>query len=122
LRKLQGRVFSEGTKEYGEAFETYIMHELTSARDYGLIGQLAFWRSTSGFEVDFLIEDLVAVEVKAKKNVSADDLKSLKALAEEKRFKRYICVALEERPRRVGEIDIVPYQDFLSLLWDKRLV
>ena len=123
LRKLQGRIFSQGTKEYGEAFETYIMHELTSAHDYGLLsGELAFWRSTSGFEVDFLIGDHTAIEVKAKKNVSTDDLKSLKALAEEKKFKRYICVSLEERPRKAGDIDILPYRNFLSKLWDKKFI
>lgn len=119
LRKLQGRIFSEGTKEYGEAFETYIMHELMSAHDYGFIGDLAFWRSTSGFEVDFLIGDHTAIEVKAKGNVSAHDLKSLKALAEEKKFKHYVCVSLEPRVRRVGDVDILPYHDFLLKLWNK---
>ncbi len=123
LRKLQGRRdFSEGTKEYGEAFETYIMHELISARDYGLIENLAFWRSTSGFEVDFLIDGHTAIEVKAKKNVSLEDIKSLKKLAEEEKFKRFICVSLEERERRVGEIHILPYNDFLLKLWNKKFV
>ena len=123
LRKLQGRVFNEGTKEYGEAFETYMMHELMSARDYGLVsGEMAFWRSTSGFEVDFLIGDHTAIEVKAKKNVSADDLKSLKALAEERKFKRYLCVSLEKVPRKVGDIAILPYRDFLEKLWNKEFI
>ena len=31
---LQGREFRPGTPEFGEAFETYVMHELTSCRDY----------------------------------------------------------------------------------------
>ncbi|MCG2711627.1 MAG: AAA family ATPase, partial [Candidatus Omnitrophica bacterium] len=80
LRKLQGRrMFSEGTKEYGEAFETYVMHELICARDYGLIEDIAFWRSTSGFEVDFLIGGHTAIEVKAKTNISTEDLKPLRA-------------------------------------------
>jgi len=122
LRKLQGRIFSEGTKEYGEAFETYIMHELVSARDYGLIEDLTFWRSTSGFEVDFLIGDSTAIEVKAKRNVSAKDLKSLKAFAEEKKFKHFICVSLEERARRIGNIDILPYKDFFLKLWNKKFI
>jgi uncharacterized protein len=123
LRKLQGRVFNEGTKEYGEAFETYIMHELISARDYGLVsGQMAFWRSTSGFEVDFLIGEHTAIEVKAKKKVSPDDLKSLKALAEEKKFKQYLCVSLERVPRKVGDIVILPYCDFLEQLWNKNFL
>jgi predicted AAA+ superfamily ATPase len=122
LRKLQGRVFSEGTKEYGEAFETYIMHELICARDYGLIEDIAFWRSASGFEVDFLIGNHTAIEVKAKTHISSEDLKSLRALAEEKKFKRYVCVSLEARARRIGDIYILPYSDFLLNLWNKKFV
>ena len=79
---LQGRAFRPGTPEFGEAFETFLMHELVSHRDY-ISGQtLSYWRSTSGFEVDFIIGDHTAVEVKAKESVSPQDLKSLRALAE----------------------------------------
>jgi predicted AAA+ superfamily ATPase len=66
---LQGREFRPGTPEFSEALETYLMHELTSYRDYISGETLTYWRSTSGFEVDFIIEDHTAVEVKAKENV-----------------------------------------------------
>ena len=114
---LQGRVFAPGTPEFGEALETYLMHELVSHRDYRADEPLSFWRSTSGFEVDFLIGDHTAIEVKAKEHVTADDLKPLRALAQERRCKRYLCVCLEARPRRVGDVTILPLQDFLEALW-----
>ena len=114
---LQEREFRPGTPEFGEAFETFLMHELSSYVDYVSGESLGFWRSTSGFEVDFLLGDHTAVEVKAKANVSPQDLKSLKALAEEKKFKRYICVSLEPRPRKVEEISILPWKLFLEALW-----
>lgn len=114
---IQGRVFRPGTPELGEAFETYLMHELTSYRDY-LSGQpLSYWRSTSGFEVDFVISDHTAVEVKAKENLSLSDIKPLRALAEEKLLKRYICVSLEPRRRTIEGINILPVRDFLQELW-----
>ena len=87
---LQGRRFRPGTPDFGEALETYLMHELTSYSDYVSQESLSYWRSTTGFEVDFIGEDHTAVEVKAKENVSAQDLKSLRALAEEKQVKRYL--------------------------------
>ena len=65
----------------GEAFETCIMHELTCYRDYASGEPLSYWRSISGFEVDFIIGDHTAVEVKAKENIASSDLKSLNALA-----------------------------------------
>ena len=114
---LQEREFRPGTPEFGDAFETYLMHELSSYVDYVSSESLSFWRSTSGFEVDFLLGDHTAVEVKAKANVSLQDLKSLKALAEEKKFKRYICVSLEPRARQVGDISVLPWKSFLGALW-----
>lgn len=114
---LQGRPFLPGTPEFGEAFETFLMHELACHSDYVSGASLSFWRSTSGFEVDFIIGDHTAVEVKAKKNVSPQDLKSLRALGEEKQFKRYLCVCLEPRSREVDGIQILPFTEFLASLW-----
>lgn len=114
---LQGRKFRPGTPEFGEAFETYLLHELISFRDAQADEPLSFWRSASGFEVDFIIGDHTAIEVKAKENVSAADLKSLRAISEEKKFKRHLCVSLEPRARRLGEITLLPYAEFLEALW-----
>ena len=115
---LQEREFRAGTPEFGEAFETYLMHELKSYSDYISGEQLSYWRSTSGFEVDFIIGDHTALEVKAKKNLSPNDIKSLRMLAEEGKLKRYICVSMEPRMRKVDNIVILPYKEFLELLWN----
>jgi len=115
---LQGRTIRPGTPEYGEAFETYLAHELLSYRDYMSGDPVSFWRTTSGFEVDFILGDHTAVEVKAKDHVSPQDLKSLRALAEEKRMKRYLLVSFESRKRQVGEVTVLPWQIFLTELWN----
>lgn len=115
---LQGRRFAAGTPEYGEAFETYIAHELLAYRDYISGQSVSFWRSASGFEVDFILGDRTAIEVKAKRTVAMQDLKALTALSEEKKLKHYICVCLESRKRILGKIHILPYEEFLDALWD----
>lgn len=115
---LQGRLFRAATPEFGQAFETLIMHELLSYKDYLHDEPLGYWRSASGFEVDFIIGDHTAVEVKAKENVSDNDLKSLRVLAEEKKLKRYLCVSLEPRPRKLAGVTILPYTEFLGALWN----
>jgi predicted AAA+ superfamily ATPase len=97
--------------------KTYLMHELTSHSDYVSQESLSYWRSTSGFEVDFIIGDHTAIDVKAKENVSAQDIKSLRALAEEKKVKRYLCVSLETRARKVEGISVLPVTKFLGALW-----
>jgi predicted AAA+ superfamily ATPase len=119
---LQGRPFLPGTPEFGEAFETFIMHELSSWSDYASGELLSFWRSKSGFEVDFIIGDHTAIEVKAKENVSSQDIKSLRALREENKLKHFLCVCMEKRSRDVDGIKILPYTEFLTSLWEGKIV
>jgi uncharacterized protein len=114
---LQGREAQPGTPEYGAAVETLLMHELLSFVDYRTGEPLRYWRSASGYEVDFLLGDHTAIEVKAKPTIAPQDLWSLRALADEKRFKRLVCVGLHARPRRVEKIEVVPLTHFLEALW-----
>lgn len=55
--------------------------------------------------------------MKAKETVSPQDVKSLRALAEERKLKRYVCVSLGARPRRVDGLALVPVREFLDALW-----
>jgi predicted AAA+ superfamily ATPase len=116
---LQERQYRQGTPEYGQAVETYLFHELKSYVDYVSGEPLAFWKSKSGFEVDFILGDHTAIELKASENIGPNDLKSLKALAEERKLKRYLCVSMEARRRKVGEVTILPIHEFLNNLWDE---
>lgn len=103
--------------EFGDAFEAYMFHELKTFADYTSAGDLCYWRSTSGFEVDFILADTLAVEVKGKANVTSADLKGLRALMDEGKLKHHILVSLETRPRTVHGIRILPWQLFLEQLW-----
>jgi predicted AAA+ superfamily ATPase len=114
---LQGRAVKVGTPEFGPAFETWLLHELIAYRDYVSGEAVNYWRSTSGFEVDFILGDHTAVEVKATENVAPADLRSLRALAEEQTLQRFICVSMEPRPREVDGVSILPYREFLESLW-----
>jgi uncharacterized protein len=57
------------------------------------------------------------VAVTSPATVSPQDLKSLRAFAEERRLKRYLCVSLEPRTRTVGDVTVLPYHAFLKALW-----
>ena len=115
---LQGRRLQSGTPEFGQGFETWLFHELRSWIDYRSGEDLRYWRSTSGFEVDFILGDHTAIEVKCKANVGPGDLKALRALAEEEKLRRYLCVCLEPRRRWVGGMEVLPYAEFLAALWN----
>jgi predicted AAA+ superfamily ATPase len=114
---LQGREVRRGTPEFGPAFETWLLHELVCHRDHAGGPPIRHWRSASGYEVDFVLGDHTAIEVKAKENVAPRELRGLAALAEERSIKNPVCVSLDPRPRRVGGIRILPYGEFLDALW-----
>lgn len=123
VRHLQHRSgLSRRSPEFGEAFESYIFHELGTYIDYTEPVPLAYWRSTSNFEVDFVLADKTAIEVKAKEPVGERDLRGLRALKEEALLKHYVVVALEQRPRTVDGIRILPWQAFLGALWEGAFV
>ena len=120
-RHLQGRRgLAPGTVEYGSAFESFIFQEIKAYCDYHRLDTPGYWRSRSGFEVDFVFENL-AVEVKAKRTVGARDMKGLRALREECLLADYLLVSMEPRTRVVDGIRIVPWSAFLDELWSGRL-
>ena len=121
-RHLQGRAgLAPGTPEYGNAFESYVFQEIKAYCDYHRLQTPRYWRSKSGFEVDFVFER-VAVETKAKAVVGTRDLRGLRALREEGVFEHYILASMEPRPRLVDGIRILPWQVFIDELWDGALV
>jgi len=83
---------------------------------------LSFWRSKSGYEVDFLIGDKIAIEVKGTEMVVEKHLAGLKALGEEITLAKQIVVSLDARPRKVKGIHIIPVKTFLRQLWEGQIV
>lgn len=122
-RFLQGRRGLEmRSPEFGEAFEAYIHHEIKTYCDHKGGGDLCYWRSTSGFEVDFVINGKTAIEVKGKTNITRKDFKGLTAIKEEELLKNYILVTLEDTPQKDRDICILPWKDFITNLWQDAYV
>ncbi|MCM2324536.1 MAG: AAA family ATPase [Oligoflexia bacterium] len=126
VRKLQhlGEVRVK-SPNFGKAFESYLFHELKTYCDYKRVESLSYWRTQAGDEVDFILGDEVAIEVKAKATVDSSDLKGLRRLKEEKRLKRYFLVYAGPTPKRLQpdtEIEIVGYEEFLDRLWDGEIL
>ena len=113
-----------GTAEFGRLFEHFIFNEISAYLQYTEDDrQLSFWRSKNKQEVDFVIGDNLAVEVKAVEEVRDRDLKGLKALCEEISFPHRIVVSFEKKPRLTEQkILILPYGKFLKKLWNKELI
>jgi len=107
------------SEAFGKAFEHFIFQELAAHRHYsGLDYPIHYWRTASQLEVDFILGDHeVAVEVKATELADSRHWRGLKAFQEEYRVKKAIVVSLDSKPRRIGNIHILPWQTFLEQLW-----
>jgi len=122
VRHLQGRKgLAPGTPEYGESFESFIYQELAAYCSYNQLDPPTYWRSKSGFEVDFVFQGL-AIEVKAKTNVGIRDMRGLAALREEGITHRHLLVCMEPMQHRVGGIEVIHWEFFLDELWQGRLI
>jgi predicted AAA+ superfamily ATPase len=117
-----------GTPEFGKSVEHLVLMELQAFRSYRSPDlQLRYWRTSTGLEVDFVLNDMeVAIEVKASARVADAALKPLTALADDTRVRRRILVSLERQPRDVadrhGRITLLPIREFLQELWAGRIL
>ena len=118
-RRLSGRrELVRGTPEYGHAFESWIMHEITSYADtFRRDAEIAYWRTRTNLEVDFVVNGEIAIEAKTTRNAVRDDLKGLRAIGGEGSFRHRILVADEPRPREVEGISVLPWREFIGRLW-----
>jgi uncharacterized protein len=114
----------EKSVDFGDAFEHFVFQELKAYIEYIRPGTpLHYWRSTSGFEVDFILGESVAIEVKASFQAGQKELRGLKALSEEKKMKKYILVCREERARLENSLYLIlPWKIFLFRLWNNELI
>jgi uncharacterized protein len=121
----RGRI-EPGSELYGSALEHQVFLELKAYLDYRRFDRpLTFWRthSGSGHEVDFVVGDAVAIEVKGSRRITRSDLKGLLALSEERRFAKRLVVCREPRERTTDEgVTVLPVQTFFERLWEGSLV
>lgn len=116
---LEQRSLVSGTKEYGRAFEHFILQECWAYRHYSNLDfPISFWRTASGSEVDLILGDAeVAIEVKASARV-ADRTKGLHLFHEENKCRKSFIISKEQRPRKISsQITVLPWQNFCEMLW-----
>ena len=80
---LLRRRLSDRTPEFGKALEHFLVLETIAAQSYGTaLERLNYWRSSSGYEVDLLLNGEIAVKFKSGP-IHSSDAKGLVALGEE---------------------------------------
>ncbi len=116
---------------YGQAFEHFIALEIRAYLSYTRkFASLSYWQSKNGQEVDFIIEDDIAIEVKTTNRTQDKHLKGLYALSEENICKQYYLISQDTIERKVpaksnnkdDKIHIIHWKKFLEILWGDKII
>lgn len=114
----------KGGELYGPAFEHFIVNEIKAYLSYHNIDkELFFWRTTDQLEVDCIIGDEIAIEIKSTTLVNNSHCRNLNLLKMEKIFKKHIIVSHDSARRTVdNNIEVIPWKNFLTELWQNKIV
>ena len=119
LRRLREPLDSA---ERGPLLETYVLHELRAyINDAGCGGELTYWRTPSGLEVDFIWSNgskQVAIEAKASQRWRSSESAGLQALVADQPKTRPVAVYLGKERLKSDGVDVYPLMGFARALSD----
>lgn len=114
----------ERSELFGAAFEHFIILEVRAWNSYSRqYLPLTYRRSTSKMEVDLILGNKFAIEIKSTHLVQDRHMKHLRCLKEEGLIEQYIVVSQDPEKRVTKDgIIIYPWKDSLDALWKGELV
>jgi predicted AAA+ superfamily ATPase len=118
-RTLSGRLRDPlHPTERGPLLESWMLHELRAhLHDHDVGGDLAYWRLPSGLEVDLVwqrAERRIGLEVKGSERWRTADGEGLRQLAKAVGLDRSLVVYLGEHRLKDGEIEVLPFWEFIG--------
>lgn len=113
-----------GSPEYGHALEQLLVQEMVAYLGYQQReDEISYWRTGSGVEVDVVLGDAdVGIEIKSSSEVKPHQLRGLRSFGQDYPQARLIVVSLDKRRRRADDVEIIPVMDFLSDLWEGKIL
>lgn len=110
-----------GSKDFGDAFEHFIITEIIRLNKYKKKDfEFSFYHTSVGAEVDLIIETpskkVYAIEIKSRENPSSNDLTGLRSFLEIQPNAIPICLSRAPRKRKIGNITIYPWKEVFEVL------
>lgn len=105
---------------YGVCFEHFLINEIKAYSSYRRKNwDLSFWRTEHSVEVDLIVNDQMAIEIKATKNVTSKMKKGLEIIRTEAPWKMRLLVTQDPVQKSDDRgIQMMHFSDFLRLLWN----
>lgn len=107
------------TDAFGRAFEHFILLEIMRTIQYEKLDYtMSYYRTEHGAEVDLILETprggIKAIEIKSTNSVQPLHLRGLQSFSEVSPQAQLACVCLAPHPRKIGNVQVLPWQDILS--------
>lgn len=116
-------VLDRNSHFYGKTFEQFIAQELRAYLSYRRKDDpFQYWRSSDKYEVDFVIGDKIAIEVKSAKKVKSEFLTGLTQVKNEGKFEKRILVTQDPIEGTVDGIHYYHWKSFLIKLWNDQII
>jgi predicted AAA+ superfamily ATPase len=114
----------EKSELFGKAFEHFIIQELRAHISYSHLDlEMSYWRAAKQqFEVDVVIGNQLAIEIKSSMTISEKHLSGLRALRDENQISSFMVVSQDPLERTVDGIRIVPWEVFIKELAKGKLL
>ncbi len=102
------------TSAYGEAFEHFVILEITRRADYlGKDWKLSFFRTKEGNEIDLIIspnrKQEILVEIKSTTQVDPLEVKALERMSADFNSIGIYYLSLDPKPQRIGKVRCLPW-------------
>ncbi len=108
---------------YGQAFEHFVLLEVRAYLSYWRKHiDMSYWCTKHGTEVDLIIGDETAIEIKTTNKTADKHFKNLRLLAEENICQRYILISHDRINRKVDQFEAIYWEDFLQQLWQDKII
>ncbi|MCP3964118.1 MAG: ATP-binding protein [bacterium] len=119
IRDVADEPLADG--DAGALLEGVVLHELRAAIAYqGLGGEIFYWSTPGSKEIDFIWvkgSKRVAVEVKSSRRWRSEYAKTINEFLDEGKVTRGFVVYRGKERYRSGNVDGLPVEDFLSLIY-----
>ena len=122
---LNYRSLTPGTREFGRAFEHFILQECWAYRHYSRKDfSISFWRTASGSEVDLILGEAdVAIEVKSSEHAADIRTKGLHLFNEEFKPRKSLIISRDKVPKKINTLTtVLPWQHFCQQLWNGDII
>ncbi len=108
---------------WGKAFEHFIIQEVRAYISYrNNRKSMHYWRSLDQYEVDLILDNKVAIEIKSTSSVQLKHLKGLLKLAEEKIMEKLILISEDPLERNLAGVNLYQWESFLQNLWAGKII